>query len=511
MKKTKYAIMMIMVICCVAYTMGCASDENKKNAEQNDKVYDSSLISEVISKEGDYRDEYGSDEYAFHIPQLLSESEDAKAINQEIMDEFGTVAQESLEAVKSKKSPAYRSISWSGTWNESLLSLLITEYPSAGPTNYALYNFDFKEEKSVDNDEIFKRLNITEEEFLKEAKKAAFNSMNSWDSTDPNFEEYAIQMYYKGEYPLDAATLQEIDPETAKISAGENKVQMVLERYVPSGGGILRQLITLDFNKKEPKEKTVEYNDITAKLKDGRVYVQYDGEEYEVSGCYRDYTDLFISQAGGAKDVYLYLLTEDGALEMVNLIKGASAGVLFSIPIPYLSNIATVKENVDENKDVWSYAVDKDGKEYDLSIYADIVEQSQHIFLTFKSDYASDTVTHYVEDGEAYNSYYKFKFDEYGKIEIYEFLEGETEAWMSYSGKMMPLGCSDEGMIYYFELEDQNKKEIYLGSFLIRTVKSMDESGHLDSGQVEIKVNTGVDLFHMQDEWLKVGKTGSAG
>ena len=532
MKRSKIAILMIMVICCLGYTMGCASNTEQKNSKKDKKVYDSSLVSEVISEDGTYSDEYGSYDYSFHVPQLVSESKDAKVINQEIMDKMGTLAQDSLQAMGKQEFPLSSAVSWSGAWKGSILSLLITEHPSSGPANYMLYNFDFKEEKVVDNDEIFKLLDITKEEFLTVAKKSAFESMNYWDDTYDDFEENHIWMYYGGIYPLNVTTLQKIDANTAKIYVGEKEVQMVLEGFIPAGGGTYSQLITLDFERKEQPEKTVEYKGITAKLKDGKVFVQYDGEslewidvgsclvdddqlkggkEYEVSGCYRDYIDMFISQAGNAQNAYLYLLTDDGNLEMVNLIKGASVGVLSSIPIPYIKNIVTVKSTVDNSKEVWSYAVEKDGKEHDLSIFADLIEKSPHQFLSYEYIYQTDKVTHQTDGGEAYNSYFELEFDENGKVDIREFLEGKSEAVKRYVGTMMPLGCNEEGTIYYFDMANKNGEEIYIGSFLIRNVMTMDEYGGIEFDQVEIKVNTGVDIFDTKGEWLKVLSTNSVG
>ena len=136
---------------------------------------------------------------------------------------------------------------------------------------------------------------------------------------------------------------------------------------------------------------------------------------------------MFISQAGNTQNAYLYLLTDDGNLEMVNLIKGASVGVLSSIPIPYIKNIVTVKSTVDNSKEVWSYAVEKDGKEHDLSIFADLIEKSPHQFLSYEYIYQADKVTHQTDGREADNSYFELEFDENGKVDIREFLEG---AWI---------------------------------------------------------------------------------
>ena len=527
MKRLKFATIIVVVICCVLYMTGCASDTN-----QNDgKIYDESLICEAISEDGTYTDEYGSYDYKYHIPQIVSESEEAKDINEKIMKGVGADAKKALKAIENKDFPLSSSISWSAAWKGSMLSLLIKNEPSAGAINYTLYNFDFKKEKSVDNSEIFKMLDITEEEFLSAAKKSASERMTSWDDEGADFEKAHVKMFYEGVYPLNVTTLQKIDSKTAKLYVADNNVKMVLEGFVPAGGGTYSELITLDFEKKEQQEKTVEYKGITASLKNGKVFVQYDGEavdwidvgsclvdddqligekEYEVSGCYRDYKDIFISQAGEAQNAYLYLLTEDGDLEMVNLIKGGSAGVVSAIPIPYLKNIDSVKETVDKSKDVWSYAVDKEGEKYDLSLYADVVEKSPHQFLTYGYIYKTNTVTH--KDGDkSYENYFELEFHNNGKVDIYEFVDGKTESLANYSGTMIPLGGNDEGTIYYFELENNKGKEIYLGSFLIRNVMTMDDYGGIDFDKVEIKVNTGVDILKTHGEWLKIISTNTVG
>ena len=527
MKKSRIAILIVMVICCFGYITGCKPKEEEK------KGYDSSLISEAIKEDGTYTDEYGSMEYAFHVPQLKSESEDAKAINQEIMEKTGAAAQESLEMLKRNEFPLSSSITWSDQWNGSMLSLLITEYSTSGPANYRLYNFDFKEEKIVENEEIFKRLDITEEEFLEVAKRSAFRSMNDLFDENQELEEYNIQMYYEAMYPFNITTMQNIDPKTADIIAGKDEVQIILNGFIPAGGGVYTDILTLDFKEKEQPEKSVEYKGITAKLKEGKVRVQYDGEsldwidvgsclvdddqltggkEYTVSGCYRDYVDLFISQAGNAQNAYLYLLTEEGDLEMVNLIKGAASGVLSAIPIPYITNVEAVEDTVDSSQEVWAYAVEKDGKKQDLSIYADVVEKSPHQFLSNGYVSETDKVTHKVDGGESYDSHFEIMFDEEGKVKINEFRDGESTAVAEYFGAMIPLGCNDEGTIYYFDLKNEKNGEIYIGSFLIRNVMTItDESKEMEFDQVEMKVNTGVDILGTEGEWLKVTSTYSVG
>ena len=129
------------------------------------------------------------------------------------------------------------------------------------------------------------------------------------------------------------------------------------------------------------------------------------------------------------------------------------------------------------------------------------------------ADYISQTdkVSHKVDGGKSYDSYFEFKFDEDGKVEIKEFTDGESKALNSYSGTMIPLGCNDEGTIYYFELTNDKSEEIYLGSFMIRNVMTMDEYGGIEFDQVEIKVNTGVDLLGTEGKWLKVTSTYSVG
>ena len=141
MKKSRIALLMILVLCLGAFTTGCTPGGGGGNGKVEDpaedgKVYDDSLISEAFSEEGTASDDYGSYDYAFHVPQLVSESEDAKAINQEIMDETGSVAQEAFEWIQSGESPWATSITWSSAWKGSVVSLLITENYTAGPATY---------------------------------------------------------------------------------------------------------------------------------------------------------------------------------------------------------------------------------------------------------------------------------------------------------------------------------------------------------------------------------------
>ena len=126
-----------------------------------------SAVAELYSAEGGYTDCVGNTEsYTFHVPQLTADTEDAKAINSEIQEEFGTLVEQQLENMEGGFSLWCWNVEWHAYWHDSWLFLLITADEEGGFTDYAAYGYDVEAGKRVTNEEILKELGISKADYI---------------------------------------------------------------------------------------------------------------------------------------------------------------------------------------------------------------------------------------------------------------------------------------------------------------------------------------------------------
>lgn len=125
--------------------------------KQDNAGYNDSLIGDAYADEGDAATEWGfSYHYAVRVPKLLSDSEDAMALNTELMELYGT------EAMRAPESDSIKyDIGWEDHWNGNLLSLEMTTAQPDGKTHHDIYYFDFASEKRLSADEVLSRMGLS--------------------------------------------------------------------------------------------------------------------------------------------------------------------------------------------------------------------------------------------------------------------------------------------------------------------------------------------------------------
>ena len=85
--------------------LSLAACGEKTDEDTTASTYDDTLITELYSEEGDYTDAPGNEvHYFYHVPQLVSETAVAAAMNAEIADRFGALAQEQKNMMAARAS-----------------------------------------------------------------------------------------------------------------------------------------------------------------------------------------------------------------------------------------------------------------------------------------------------------------------------------------------------------------------------------------------------------------------
>ena len=137
------------------------ADQPRKNA-----VY------ELYSAEGFYIDSVGNEvPYSFYVPQINADSPDADAINTEIAESFGALAEEQYQKMEGRHSLWAWKIEWHAYWDGNQLFLLIQSEENGGFCDYAAYGYDFDKGCRITNSMILEQRGIDEEEYLTNLKE----------------------------------------------------------------------------------------------------------------------------------------------------------------------------------------------------------------------------------------------------------------------------------------------------------------------------------------------------
>lgn len=129
-------------------------------------------ISEEMSTEGGY--------YSLHVPKINLDSADAQRVNQEIMDDFGATAQETLQMRSEGIDASCYEISWDLCWYENTFALIVQKYFEGDYVYHMVYNFDYATGSQLSFEDLLAAAGFTEERFhttLREAAEAKFREI----------------------------------------------------------------------------------------------------------------------------------------------------------------------------------------------------------------------------------------------------------------------------------------------------------------------------------------------
>ena len=160
---------------------------------------------------------------------------------------------------------------------------------------------------------------------------------------------------------------------------------------------------------------------------------------YTIRGCFGCYTDLFIGSVGSSFEPYLFLRTEDGTLEYVDLFRCVRyetyvcGGLLYGI-----SGVTALSAGIEQKTDysyATVYALDRSGKTHDL---LETVYLSDGLPYETQADFGCEGA-----DG----AWCSLSLDAMDGIYAQS---GDT----SYTGFPLRLGLSEDGMIYALDFWD---------------------------------------------------------
>lgn len=334
------------------------SVENVEAAEetpqkpQSSRRFDDSRISTLYDERFTYTDPYGiEDTYFYQVPQIDDDTEGARNINEMIGYRFGYLVERALDARSRNDFIDTSYIIWVSNWDGPLLSLQITSSDAMYNHDVGSYHYNFATGQELSNPEMLAHLGYNDDAKVMHALERAvaqhFDTYYGYIDPDQTATLYMMR----------AQSLSNLDGLYSYYSLYpkySHGFVATVPMYTPAGSGMYWTDVQVDPDKRQGSGQILHGQDewFTCDVSaDGAVtvraltdYVTPDGAmtyqtmkewyelgdktEFAVSGCYSDYIKMLMTSIGQDYAPYVFLLTENGNVEYIDVISGAQCGTM---------------------------------------------------------------------------------------------------------------------------------------------------------------------------------------
>lgn len=326
--------------------------EDTPQKPQFSRRLDDSRISTLYDERFTYTDPYGiEDTYFYQVPQIDDDTEGAKNINEMIGYRFGYLVERALDARSRNDFIDTSYIIWVSNWDGPLLSLQITSSDAMYNHDVGSYHYNFDTGQELSNPEMLAHLGYTDDAKVMHAleRAVAQHFDTYYGYIDPDQTAMLYMMRAQSLSNLDGLySYYSLYP---KYSHG---FVATVPMYTPAGSGMYWTDVQVDPDKRQGSGQILHGQDewFTCDVSaDGAVtvraltdYVTPDGAmtyqtmkewyelgdktEFAVSGCYSDYIKMLMTSIGQDYAPYVFLLTENGNVEYIDVISGAQCGTM---------------------------------------------------------------------------------------------------------------------------------------------------------------------------------------
>lgn len=326
--------------------------EDTPQKPQSSRRFDDSRISTLYDERFTYTDPYGiEDTYFYQVPQIDDDTEGAKNINEMIGYRFGYLVERALDARSRNDFIDTSYIIWVSNWDGPLLSLQITSSDAMYNHDVGSYHYNFATGQELSNPEMLAHLGYTDDAKVMHALERAvaqhFDTYYGYIDLDQTATLYMMR----------AQSLSNLDGLYSYYSLYpkySHGFVATVPMYTPAGSGMYWTDVQVDPDKRQGSGQILHGQDewFTCDVSaDGAVtvraltdYVTPDGAmtyqtmkewyelgdktEFAVSGCYSDYIKMLMTSIGQDYAPYVFLLTENGNVEYIDVISGAQCGTM---------------------------------------------------------------------------------------------------------------------------------------------------------------------------------------
>lgn len=319
---------------------------------QNSRRLDDSRIIPLYSERFTYTDPYGiEDTYFYEVPQIDDDTEDAKHINAIIDYRYGYLVERALDARSRNDFIDTSYIIWVSNWNGPVLSLQITSSDRMFNDDVGSYHYNFATGQELTNLDLLEYMGYTDSaKTLNALQRATAQYFDlHYGGNDPTYAAELNQMRVQSLSELDNVfTYYSLYP---YYTGG---LVVTVPMYTPAGSGMYWTDVQVDPNKRQASGQILHGQDewftcdVTATgevtvraltdyvTPDGAVTYQTmkewyelgDQTEFTVNGCYGNYIKMLMTSIGQDYAPYVFLLTENGNVEYIDVISGAQCGTM---------------------------------------------------------------------------------------------------------------------------------------------------------------------------------------
>ena len=326
--------------------------EDTPQKPQSSRRFDDSRISTLYDERFTYTDPYGiEDTYFYQVPQIDDDTEGARNINEMIGYRFGYLVERALDARSRNDFIDTSYIIWVSNWDGPLLSLQITSSDAMYNHDVGSYHYNFATGQELSNPEMLAHLGYTDDAKVMHALERAvaqhFDTYYGYIDPDQTATLYMMR----------AQSLSNLDGLYSYYSLYpkySHGFVATVPMYTPAGSGMYWTDVQVDPDKRQGSGQILHGQDewftcdVTATgevtvraltdyvTPDGAVTYQTmkewyelgDKTEFAVSGCYSDYIKMLMTSIGQDYAPYVFLLTENGNVEYIDVISGAQCGTM---------------------------------------------------------------------------------------------------------------------------------------------------------------------------------------
>lgn len=326
--------------------------EDTPQKPQSSRRLDDSRISTLYDERFTYTDPYGiEDTYFYQVPQIDDDTEGARNINEMIGYRFGYLVERALDARSRNDFIDTSYIIWVSNWDGPLLSLQITSSDAMYNHDVGSYHYNFDTGQELSNPEMLAHLGYTDNAKVMHAleRAVAQHFDTYYGYIDPDQTAMLYMMRAQSLSNLDGLySYYSLYP---KYSHG---FVATVPMYTPAGSGMYWTDVQVDPDKRQGSGQILHGQDewftcdVTAAgevtvraltdyvTPDGAMTYQTmkewyelgDKTEFAVSGCYGDYIKMLMTSIGQDYAPYVFLLTENGNVEYIDVISGAQCGTM---------------------------------------------------------------------------------------------------------------------------------------------------------------------------------------
>ena len=326
--------------------------EDTPQKPQSSRRFDDSRISTLYDERFTYTDPYGiEDTYFYQVPQIDDDTEGARNINEMIGYRFGYLVERALDARSRNDFIDTSYIIWVSNWDGPLLSLQITSSDAMYNHDVGSYHYNFDTGQELSNPEMLAHLGYTDDAKVMHAleRAVAQHFDTYYGYIDPDQSAMLYMMRAQSLSNLDGLySYYSLYP---KYSHG---FVATVPMYTPAGSGMYWTDVQVDPDKRQGSGQILHGQDewFTCDVSaDGAVTVRAltdyatpdgamtyqtmkewyelgDKTEFAVSGCYSDYIKMLMTSIGQDYAPYVFLLTENGNVEYIDVISGAQCGTM---------------------------------------------------------------------------------------------------------------------------------------------------------------------------------------